>query len=79
MIDAKTDQRAHPAGRVARIGIAGCRERENRRGVARFQADPKAVAELADDADPTGMVTIPTVTMHAIDDPQVPVEVDAMA
>jgi hypothetical protein len=48
------------------------------RGVARFKTDPKAVAELADDADPTGKVTIPTVTMHAVDDPQVPVEVDAM-
>ena len=48
------------------------------RSVARFKADPKAVAELADDADPTGKVLIPTVTMHAIDDPLVPVEVDAM-
>jgi len=48
------------------------------RGVARFKADPTAVTELAYDADPTGKVTIPTVTMHAIDDPQVPVEVDAM-
>jgi pimeloyl-ACP methyl ester carboxylesterase len=48
------------------------------RGAARFKADPKAVADFAYDADPTGKVTIPTVTVHAIDDPQVPVEVDAM-
>jgi pimeloyl-ACP methyl ester carboxylesterase len=48
------------------------------RGVARFEADPKAVADLANDADPTGKVSIPTITVHATDDPRVPVEVDAM-
>ncbi|MHB0704972.1 alpha/beta hydrolase family protein [Roseomonas mucosa] len=43
-------------------------------GVARLQADPQAVAELAEDSDLTGKVTIPTLTLHAIDDPTAFVE-----
>jgi len=44
--------------------------------VTRFESDPQAVAELAFDSDPTGVVPIPVLTMHAIDDPVIPVEVD---
>jgi pimeloyl-ACP methyl ester carboxylesterase len=46
------------------------------RDVARFESDPQAVAELAFDSDPTGVVPIPVLTMHAIDDPVLPVEVE---
>ena len=46
------------------------------RDVTRFQSDPQAVAELAFDSDPTGAVPIPVLTMHAVDDPVLPVEVD---
>ena len=47
------------------------------RGVARYAADPAAVADLAADSQPTGRVTIPTLTMHAIDDPIAFVEVES--
>lgn len=46
-------------------------------GVARYRADPSAVADLAQDSDLTGKVTIPTVTMHAIDDPTAFVETES--
>jgi len=38
-------------------------------GVARYLADPGAVAALVADAEPTGRTAIPTLTMHAIGDP----------
>jgi alpha-beta hydrolase superfamily lysophospholipase len=48
------------------------------RKVARFSSDAQAVAELAYDSDPTGKVNIPVLTMHAIDDPQIAVEVESI-
>ncbi|OQR62012.1 hypothetical protein B6E66_21615 [Streptomyces maremycinicus] len=38
-------------------------------GVQRFEADPTAVRDLSYDSDLTGRVSIPVLTMHAIDDP----------
>jgi hypothetical protein len=38
-------------------------------GVERFSADPSAKRDLTWDSDLTGAVRIPTVTLHAIDDP----------
>ena len=38
------------------------------RDVLRYRADPDALAELARDADPTGRLLLPTLTMHGIDD-----------
>jgi hypothetical protein len=40
-------------------------------GVARFSADPTARRDLSYDSDLTGQVSIPVLTLHAIDDPQV--------
>lgn len=40
-------------------------------GVARFMADPEGVARLAEDADLTGRIVRPTVTLHALHDPTV--------
>ena len=40
-------------------------------GVERFTADPEAVAMLAHDADLTGQIVAPTVTLHALHDPTV--------
>jgi hypothetical protein len=40
-------------------------------GVERFTADPQAVAQLAYDADLSGLIVLPTVTMHALYDPTV--------
>lgn len=44
--------------------------------VARYTADSAAVATLAADADPTGALTVPTITMHGIDDPTAFVELE---
>jgi len=45
-------------------------------GVARFVADPGAVAALEADSGVSGALTLPTLSMHAIDDPIVFVEGD---
>jgi alpha-beta hydrolase superfamily lysophospholipase len=50
---------------------------ELNRNVARFAADPAAVAALKADGDPTGKLPIPVVSIHSINDPQVPVEQQA--
>jgi len=47
-------------------------------GVLRYKADPQAVAQLADDSDLTGRTTLPTVTLHAIDDPTAIVELESV-
>lgn len=46
-------------------------------GVERFSADPEAVAMLAHDADLTGQILAPTLTMHALHDPTVSYTVEA--
>ena len=40
-------------------------------GVERFAADPDAVAKLAYDADLSGLIILPTLTLHALRDPTV--------
>jgi hypothetical protein len=47
------------------------------RGVARFDADPAALAALKADGEPTGATPIPVVSIHSINDPQVAVEVQS--
>lgn len=44
------------------------------KGVERFDADPQAVVYLAGDSDMLGAITVPVLTMHAIDDPTALVE-----
>src|SRR5262249_26577539 len=46
-------------------------------GVARFTADPGAAAALNADGRPTGVLPIPVVTIHSINDPQVVIEVES--
>ena len=46
-------------------------------GVERFAADPDAVAQLAYDADLSGLIVLPTLTLHAVDDPTVSYEAEA--
>lgn len=46
-------------------------------GVERFTADPDAVARLAYDADLSGLIVLPTLTLHALHDPTVSYEVEA--
>lgn len=45
-------------------------------GVSRFRADPEAVARLAYDADLSGLIVAPTVTLHALHDPTVSFEAE---
>lgn len=47
------------------------------RGVQRFDADPAAVARLAEDSNLSGKIEIPVLTMHAIDDPTALIEYEA--
>lgn len=44
------------------------------REVPRFAADPSAVADLKWDGEAIGIVRVPTITTHSINDPQVAVE-----
>ncbi len=37
--------------------------------VARYAADPAAIARLAADTDPNGRIPVPVLTVHAVDDP----------
>ncbi|MEU6345177.1 hypothetical protein ABZ883_29990 [Streptomyces sp. NPDC046977] len=46
-------------------------------GVERFAADPSAKRDLSFDSDITGAVSLPVLTMHAIDDPTAFVEHEA--
>ncbi len=45
--------------------------------VARYHADPAAVARFGADTDPTGRIPVPVLTVHAIDDPEAFVEMDS--
>lgn len=45
--------------------------------IARYLADSVAVATLSADADPTGRIPVPVLTMHAIDDPTAFVELES--
>jgi len=46
--------------------------------VARYRADPAALAAFAADTDPTGRITLPLLTVHAIDDPVAFVELESV-
>jgi alpha-beta hydrolase superfamily lysophospholipase len=45
-------------------------------GVARYAADPQAKGALAADSQPTGRTALPTLSLHAIDDPTAFVELE---
>lgn len=45
-------------------------------GVTRYAADPQAQGALAADSMPTGRTALPTLTLHAIDDPTAFVELE---
>jgi hypothetical protein len=47
-------------------------------GVLRFAADPEGVALLAHDADLTGEISRPTLTVHALHDPTVSFAAEAL-
>ena len=45
--------------------------------VARYTADPAALADFAQDADPQGRISVPVLTLHGIDDPVAFVELES--
>ena len=45
--------------------------------VLRYRADPQAQAQLAADSAPTGRLTMPVLTLHAVDDPTAFVELES--
>ena len=47
-------------------------------GVERFRADPDAVARLAYDSDLSGLIAAPTLTVHALHDPTVSFDHEAL-
>ena len=76
------DRRAHHPGRSAYSNIdvhytGSSDDAALNRGVARFAADPAAVALLKADGEPTGTLPVPVVSIHSINDPQVVVEVQS--
>ncbi len=52
-------------------------DRALNRGVAQYHADPAARRDLAFDSDLTGDISVPVLTLHAIDDPTAFVEHEA--
>jgi hypothetical protein len=46
--------------------------------VLRYRRDPAAVAALAEDSDLSGRTTLPTLTLHAIDDPTAFAELESV-
>jgi len=48
------------------------------RDVARFAADPSAVAALKADGDPTGVLPVPVIAIHSLNDPQLVVEAESV-
>jgi hypothetical protein len=47
------------------------------RDVARFSADPAGLAALKADGEPTGVLPVPVLSIHSMNDPQVAVEVQS--
>jgi hypothetical protein len=48
------------------------------RDVVRFTADPVAAAAVKADGDPTGVLPVPVVAIHSLNDPQVVVEAESV-
>lgn len=48
------------------------------KGVERFAADPEGIRLLAYDSDLSGQIVLPTLTMHAKNDPTAPVEFETV-
>ncbi len=68
----------NPFDNMGRTYRGSADDRALNEAVERFAADPGAVAALAYDADLSGRIVLPTVTLHARYDPTVFVEQSAM-
>ncbi|MDP9046412.1 MAG: hypothetical protein M3O01_16550 [Pseudomonadota bacterium] len=67
---------ANPFGNVDAFYVGSPDDEALNARVARYRADPAAVARFAEDADPTGDISVPVLTLHAIDDPIAFVELE---
>ncbi len=74
------ERTTHGRSAFSNIGVrysGSSNDVELNRGVARFAADPQALAELKADGEPTGLLPVPVMSIHSINDPQVVVEVQS--
>ena len=67
----------NPFGNAAVIYAGSSDDMALNAGVERFTADPVAVARLGYDADLSGLIVLPTLTLHALHDPTVSYAVEA--
>ncbi len=74
------ERTTHGRNAFSNAGVAykgSTNDAELNREVARFTADPAALAELKADGEPTGSLPVPVLSIHSINDPQVAVEVQS--
>lgn len=67
----------NPFGNIGVVYAGSSDDAALNAGVMRYRADPAAVAKLAADSDPTGQVNVPTLGLHAINDPTAFVELES--
>ena len=68
---------ASPFGNVGAVYAGSSNDAALNAGVLRYAADPQAKGALAADSQPTGRTSLPTVGLHAIDDPTAFVELES--
>ncbi len=66
----------NPFGNVGAVYRGSDDDEALNAGVARYKADPEAVAALAADSRPSGRLGLPVLTVHAIHDPTAFVELE---
>lgn len=67
----------NPFGNVGVVYQGSADDAALNAGVARYAADPQAKGALAVDSQPTGRTALPTLGLHAIDDPTAFVELES--
>lgn len=66
----------NPFGNIGVVYSGSADDAALNAGVLRYAADPQAQGALAADSQPTGRTSLPTVGLHAIDDPTAFVELE---
>lgn len=66
----------NPFGNIGAVYSGSADDAALNAGVLRYAADPQAKGALAADSQPTGRTSLPTVGLHAIDDPTAFVELE---
>ena len=68
---------ANPFGNIGAVYSGSGDDAALNQAVLRYPADPRAVATLAADTDPTGRITVPVLALHAVFDPVAFVELES--